>query len=52
MFEFLKKLVTKKPKPKKIVAKPAPKPKPNKVLESDLINITDPSSEDGAIQKK
>ena len=67
MFEFLKKLVTKKPKPKKIVAKPAPKPKPkpkkivakpapkpkpNKVLENDLININDPSSEDGAIQKK
>jgi fused signal recognition particle receptor len=34
MFEFLKKLVTKKPKPKKIVAKPAPKvkPKPKKVV--------------------
>ena len=34
MFEFLKKLVTKKPKPKKIVAKPAAKPKlkPKKVV--------------------
>ena len=31
MFEFLKKLVTKKPKPKKIVAKPAPKPKPRQM---------------------
>ena len=52
MFEFLKKLVTKKPKPKKVVAKPAPKPKPNNALENDLININRSSSKDDTSQRK